>query len=93
MMDRDRRQILLIPLLVWAALMVLLAATLGYAYLPRAPGKIVSGLVVAAAKAGLIAIVFMQLGKASAIVRLAAVAGLAWLSLLFLFSFADFLTR
>ena len=92
-MDEDTREIVLIPVLVWAALMVLLGATLGYAYLPHAPGKIVSGLVVAAAKAGLIGIVFMQLGKASAIVRLAAVAGLAWLSLLFLFSFADFLTR
>ena len=92
-MSDERREILLVPLLVWAALMVLLGATLGYAYLPRAPGKIVSGMVVAAAKAGLIAAVFMQLRKASAIVRLAAVAGLAWLSLLFLFSFSDFLTR
>lgn len=92
-MEGERREILLIPLLVWAALMLLLGATLGYAYLPEAPGKIVSGLVVAAVKAGLIAIVFMQLGKASAIVRLAAMAGLAWLSLLFLFSFSDFLTR
>ena len=92
-MNEERREIVLIPMLVWTGLMILLGATLGYAYLPNAPGKIVSGLIVAAAKAGLIAWIFMQLRKASAIVRLAALAGLAWLSLLFVFSFSDFLTR
>lgn len=92
-MNDERREILFIPLLVWTGLMILLGGTLGYAYLPNAPGKIVSGLLVAAAKAGLIALIFMQLGKASSIVRLASVVGLAWLSLLFLFSFSDFLTR
>ncbi len=92
-MDEETREILLVPLLVWAGLMVLLGATLGYAYLPGAPGKVVSGLVIAGIKVALIGAVFMQLTKASGLVRIAAAAGIAWLSLLFLFSFADFLTR
>ena len=92
-MDGERRRVLVVPLLVWVGLMLLLGATFGYAYIPGAPLKFLSGLVIAAAKVALIAAIFMQLTKASALVRLAAVAGIAWLSLLFLFSFADFLTR
>ena len=92
-MDRETREILLVPLLAWAGLIVLLLASLGYAYLPGAPLKLAGGLGIAAGKVALIAIVFMQLGKASPLARVAAGAGLAWLSLLFLFSFADFLTR
>ncbi len=92
-MDREKRAIILIPLLVWAGLVLLLLASLGYAYLPGAPLKLAGGLAIAAGKAALIAIVFMQLGKAGALVRVTAGAGLAWLTLLFLFSFADFLTR
>ena len=91
--DRERREILLQPILGWAGLMLLLGATLGYAFLPGAPGKIVVALAIAAADAALVATMFMRLGQASAIVRLAAIGGVAWLSLLFLFSFADFLTR
>lgn len=92
-MDGERRDIIIAPLMVWGGLLLLLGVTLGYAYIPRAPGKIVGALIVAATQAGLIAAIFMRLTRASALVRLAAVAGLAWLSLLFLFSFADFLTR
>lgn len=92
-MTRETRHVLLFPLLTWAGLLLLLAATLGYAYLPDAPAKSAVGLAVAAAKAGLIAAVFMQLRSASTLVRLAATIGLGWLSLLFLFGFADFLTR
>lgn len=91
--DRETRHILIVPLFVWCGLMLLLAATIGYAYLPGAPLKIVSGLLVATAKGALIAAIFMELRKSSGLVRIAAVAGLAWLSLLFLFSFADFFTR
>ena len=92
-MERKRRHILIVPVLVWAGLMALLFASLGYAYLPDAPLKIAFGIAVAVGKAALIGVVFMQLTKASALVRVTAAAGAAWLSLLFLFSFADFLTR
>ena len=92
-MSEETRRILLIPLLVWAGLITLMFASLGYAYLPDAPAKLAAGLVVAALKAGLIGTIFMQLRKASGLVLVAGAAGLFWLSLLFLFSFADFLTR
>ncbi len=93
-MTRDqRRQVIWTPLLIWAALIALAAVTLGYAYWHAAPAKLATGLAIAAAKAALVAVIFMQLNKAAGIVRLAAVAGMAWASFLYLFTFADVLTR
>ena len=89
----QRRQVVLAPLAIWAALLVLLAATIGYAYWPHAPFKTSAALLIGAGKALLIAILFMQLRRAAGVVRLAAIAGLAWASLLYLFTFADYLTR
>lgn len=88
-----RHHVLIVPVLVWAALMALLLASLGYSYLPGAPLKLLAGLAVAITKAGLIAAIYMELREASPLVRVAAACGLGWLSLLFIFSFADFLTR
>ena len=94
MMDgKGIRHIVVAPLLVWLGLLALLGLSLAYAYWPQGPIKFGAGLAIATAKAGLIATVFMQLRKAGPLVHLAAASGLAWLSLLFLFSFADFLTR
>jgi len=92
-MDREFRHIVFVPVLVWIGLMVLLGLSLAYAYWPAGLAKFAVGLAIAAAKAALIGAIFMQLRKASAIVQLAAASGVAWLSLLFLFSFAEFLTR
>ena len=92
-MDRELRHVVIVPLIVWAALMLLVGTTLCYAYWPGAPLMFAAGLLVAATKIALIAAIFMQLRKASALVLIASAVGLAWLSLLFLFSFADFLTR
>lgn len=93
-MNRDtRRQVILVPLFVWAALIGLLAVTIAYAYIPGAPARAGVGLLIGAAKAVLIAVFFMQLRRATGLVRLAALAGLVWLSFLFLFSFADWMTR
>ncbi len=80
-------------LAVWIGLLLLLLASVGYAYLPGGPAKLPVGLLIAAAKVALIAEIFMELRKASPLVRVAAAAGAFWLGLLFLFSFADFLTR
>lgn len=51
------------------------------------------GMAIAAAKALLVALVFMHLDRASGIVRLAAAAGLLWFALLMALTLADFLTR
>ena len=93
-MTRDqRRRIVLAPLVIWAALLALLLATALYAYLPGAPDKLGVSLSIGVIKAVLIGVLFMQLWKAPALVRLAAIAGLVWASFLYLFAFADYLTR
>lgn len=92
-MNDERREIIIIPLLVWAALMALVFVSLGYAYWHGAPARFAVGLAIAAVKTAFIALIFMQLRRASGLVRIASLAGLFFLSLLFFFSFADFLTR
>jgi len=93
-MTREQRaHVILAPLKVWAALLVLLGLTLGYAYVPHAPLKAEVSIAIAVAKALLIAMVFMQLRKADWIVRLAALAGIVWVSFLYLIAFSDYLTR
>jgi cytochrome c oxidase subunit 4 len=89
----QRREIIWTPLAIWGGLLLLAAATLGYAYWHDAPAKLATGLLIALAKALLVAVVFMQLNKAAGIVRVAAIAGIVWASFLYLLSFADFLTR
>ncbi len=87
------REVLWTPLIVWALLMALVGLTIMYAYWPGAPLKTEAALAIGATKALLIALVFMQLRQAAGLTRLAAGAGLAWASLLYIFSFADVLTR
>ena len=89
----QRAHVILGPLRIWAALLLLLGATVIYAYLPGAPFKLEGGLMIAAAKALLIAMLFMQLRRAAWLIRLAALAGLVWASFLFMFAFSDYLTR
>lgn len=93
-MTRDQaREVIWAPLAIWAGLMALLALTVVYAYLPGLPLKTEAALAIGAAKALLIAVFFMQLRHAAALVRLAAATGLAWLGFLYLFTFADYFTR
>lgn len=89
----SRRDVIVVPLVLWAGLMALLLLTIVYAYLPGAPARLAIGLAFGAAKGVLIALFFMQLRRAAGLVRLAALAGLVWATFLYLFSFADFLTR
>ena len=89
----ERREVIWAPLAIWAGLLAMLAATAAYAYLPRTPAKTEVALVIGLAKALLIASFFMQLRRAAGLVRLAAATGLVWGSLLYIFTFADLLTR
>ena len=79
--------------LTWAGLMLLLAATLSTSYIPLGPWNTVINMAVSCAKTALIALVFMNLRGSPALPRLAAVAGLAILALLFGLSWTDFGTR
>jgi len=78
---------------VYVTLMLLLGLTVGAAFIPMGVGNPITALVIAFAKTALIATFFMHLQRDSAIVRITAAAGLVWLSLLFAFSLADYLTR
>ena len=81
------------PVAVWGALMILLALTVGSAYIPLGPFNIAINLSVAAIKDVLIAIFFMKLNKSAPLLRLAAVAGLFWLTLMFILTGSDYLSR
>lgn len=89
----ERRNILLAPLKVWAALLFLGAVSLVYALTPDLPLKPMAALAIVAVQASLVLTAFMRLGRASAEVRLAALVGAVWLGFLFLMSFADLWTR
>jgi cytochrome c oxidase subunit 4 len=78
---------------VWLALLVLLAITVSSAYVPLGAFNGVINLGVAGIKAALVVIFFMHLNRSSALLRLAAAAGLFWLTFLFALSFGDYATR
>jgi cytochrome c oxidase subunit 4 len=80
-------------LVIWAALMVLLVLTLVVAYLPLGAANTALGLVIAAAKAALVVLLFMELITSPSLVRLAAVSGLVFATILFALTLADVLSR
>lgn len=80
-------------LVIWGALMLLLAMTAGSAYLRLGAWNLVANLAIAAAKAMLVAIYFMHLRAPGALVRIGAVLGLFMLILLFSLGAADYLNR
>jgi cytochrome c oxidase subunit 4 len=79
--------------LTWVGLMIFLALTFASSYLPMGPWNTVANTGISCAKAVLIALFFMHLRHAGALLRVAAVAGLLWLALLFGISWTDFATR
>jgi len=79
--------------LTWLALMALLALTLSSSYLSMGPWNSAANLAISCAKALLIAVFFMHLRQAGALLRLAACIGLLWLALLFGLSWTDLGTR
>jgi len=80
-------------LLVWLALLLLLAATLGAAFLPLGPAKPWIGYSIAAAKAGLVLWFFMDMRREGGLMRLATGAALLWIAFLLCLVAADYLTR
>jgi cytochrome c oxidase subunit 4 len=79
--------------LVWAALMLLLALTLGSAYIPMGALNVTVNLGVALAKTLLVIIFFMHLRHGSALVRVFASVGFLWLLILLVLSLSDYLSR
>lgn len=87
------RAIWLKPLLVWIALLLLGAVSLGYALIPGIPLKPLIALGIVAAQASLVLGAFMNLGRSSGLVKMTALVMVVWLGYLFLMSFADLWTR
>ena len=79
--------------LIWAGLMILLLLTLAMAYVPMGKLSPAIGIVIAAIKAGLVVLLFMELADARPLIRLAAMAGIVFLAALFLLTLADVLSR
>lgn len=80
-------------LAVWVALLVLLFASLGLAYVPLGRWNSPLGIAIALVKAGLVAALFMNLARAGALIRLTAATGFLFVAILFLFTFSDLFTR
>ncbi|HYE97923.1 MAG TPA: cytochrome C oxidase subunit IV family protein [Planctomycetota bacterium] len=80
-------------LLVYVALLVLTAATVGAAFLPLGPLSVVAALAIAGVKATLVLLWFMHMRESSRVTWILAAAGLAWLLLLILPVIVDYLTR
>ncbi|WP_299820588.1 cytochrome C oxidase subunit IV family protein [uncultured Jannaschia sp.] len=79
--------------LVWLALTGLLAATILGAYLPLGTWKLPVALGIAALKAGLVGLVFMEFASARAITRFAALSGFLFAALLMAIVFLEEATR
>jgi cytochrome c oxidase subunit 4 len=78
---------------IWAALMLLLVMTLALAYVPMGKLSPAVGIVIAAVKAGFVVMLFMELGRARMLTRLAAMSGVVFLTALFVLTLADVLSR
>jgi cytochrome c oxidase subunit 4 len=80
-------------ILVWLALVALLCLTVVLAYLPLGSFNVVWAIGIAAIKVALVVMLFMELKRPNALVRLSAAAGLLWLIVLFVLTLSDILTR
>jgi cytochrome c oxidase subunit 4 len=80
-------------LLVTAALMALLGATIAVTLVNTGPLHLVLTLLIAATKASLVVLVFMHVRWSSPLMRLFAVAGLVWLAILIALTMGDYATR
>lgn len=80
-------------LLAGAALLLLLALTVGTSFIAMGPWNLVVNLAVAAAKACIVLVWFMRIGRSAPSTRFAAAAGLAWLLLLVGLAMTDFAWR
>ncbi len=79
--------------IIWFALLVLLFTSLGSAYLRLGAWNTFIGIAIAFIKAALVALLFMELLCSRALIRLAGLAGLVFVLILFGLSTAEVLMR
>jgi cytochrome c oxidase subunit 4 len=78
---------------VFAALMALLAATVGISYIHLGELNVFAALTIAFVKATLIILYFMHVRYSSRLLWVFVGAGFFWLGIMFALSFADYFTR
>ena len=78
---------------VWAALLALLALSVGATFLPIGAGRQAISLGIGVVKAALILWFFMELRRSEGLVRLAAIGAVTFLAVLIALLGADYLTR
>jgi cytochrome c oxidase subunit 4 len=79
--------------LIFAALMVLTAATVGAAYLDLGRLNTVVALGIAVLKATFVILFFMHVWDSTRLTRIVVVSGFLWLAILFALTFNDYLSR
>jgi cytochrome c oxidase subunit IV len=77
----------------WIALMLLLAATTALAFVPLGSANLFISLGIAAAKALLVLLLFMELKASGGLVRAFAAAGFFWLMIMLALTTADYTHR
>jgi cytochrome c oxidase subunit 4 len=87
------RQLAAGPAIVWLILLGLLGANCWSAFLLIGPYNAALNLAIAAIMLLVLATFLMHLGRASALLRLIASAGLLWVIFLFVLTFSDYLSR
>jgi cytochrome c oxidase subunit IV len=80
-------------ILVWLALLLLLAATVAASFVAAGGVNVAVSLGIAFCKAALVFWFFMNLRAESGLIRIAALGAVTWLLLLLLLSGTDFATR
>src|SRR3954453_4251262 len=80
-------------LAVYVGLMILLILTVIAARLNLGPVSLLIALLIAAVKAGLVILYFMHVRYGSRVTWLFVMAGFLWLSILFTFTFAEYVGR
>ena len=83
----------LADILVWIALLALLVITLGVSYAGLGAWSTALSFLVSAAKTALIAWYYMHLKREKGMTRIFAVAGVAWLVILFSLALSDYVSR
>jgi cytochrome c oxidase subunit 4 len=78
---------------VYVALMLLLAATIGAAFVDLGPLNWLIAVSIAMVKAVLVILFFMHVRASSQIVRIFVIAGFFWLAILVGLTLTDYLTR
>ncbi|MGE0130585.1 MAG: cytochrome C oxidase subunit IV family protein [Blastocatellales bacterium] len=78
---------------VLAALLILTATTCGVSFIDMGKMNAVVAVVIAFAKASLVALIFMHLRYSRHLMQIVFVAGLFWLGILIALTLSDYLTR